>query len=106
MNEEWFGLQWGSVLAIAAMGIITYAFRGGGYWLMGRVTLSPRLEAGLAYLPGAVITALVVPSMLEAGFAGVIGVIVVAICMRYRPNLLLAMVAGIFIVWLIRYLGG
>lgn len=97
-----FGLQTDSVIAIAVMAIVTYAFRGGGYWLMGRVTLSPRMEAGLAYLPGAVITALVVPSMLEAGTPGVLGVAVVAAVMRLRPNLLLAMIAGIVTVWLLR----
>lgn len=102
MNDMWFGLHRDSLMAIAAMAIVTYAFRGGGYWLMGRVNLSPRMEAGLAYLPGAVITALVVPSMLEAGVPGVFGVAVVAICMRIRPNLLVAMIAGIVTVWLLR----
>lgn len=102
MNDSWFSLSRDSVLVILAMAAVTYAFRGGGYWLMGRVTLSPKMEAGLAYLPGAVITALVVPSMLEAGFPGVVGVAVVALCMRLWPNLLLAMVAGILTVWLIR----
>ena len=97
-----FSIQVDSIYAIFIMAVITYGFRGGGYWLMGRVTLSPRMEAGLAYLPGAVITALVVPSMLEAGVPGVIGVIVVAVCMRVRPNLLLAMTAGILAVWLVR----
>lgn len=100
--SDWFSVQIDSVWAIVIMALITYGFRGGGYWLMGRVTLSPRMEAGLAYLPGAVITALVVPSMLEAGAPGVFGVAVVAGCMRIRPNLLLAMTAGIFTVWLIR----
>lgn len=100
--NDWFGIQTDSLWAIAIMAVITYGFRGGGYWLMGRVTLSPSMEAGLAYLPGAVITALVVPSMLEAGTAGVFGVAVVAIHMRVRPNLLLAMTSGIVTVWLLR----
>lgn len=102
MSDDWFGLHRDSAIAIAVMAVITYAFRGGGYWLMGRVNLSPRMEAGLGYLPGAVITALVIPSMLEAGVPGVFGVIVVAICMRIRPNLLIAMTAGIVAVWLLR----
>lgn len=101
--SDWFSVQPDSLWAIAVMAAITYGFRGGGYWLMGRVTLSPRMEAGLAYLPGAVITALVVPTMLEAGVPGVLGVIVVAVCMMLRPNLLLAMTAGIVTVWLLRH---
>lgn len=100
--SDWFSIQVDSLWAIAVMAIVTYAFRGGGYWLMGRVTLSPRMEAGLAYLPGAVITAIVVPSMLEAGVPGVFGVAAVAVCMRIRPNLLLAMTAGIVTVWILR----
>lgn len=100
--SNWLGVNPESLLVIAVMALITYAFRGGGYWIMGRVTLSPRMEAGLAYLPGAVITALVVPSMLEAGVPGVFGVAVVAVCMRFRPNLLLAMTMGIVTVWLLR----
>jgi len=91
-----------AVLAILLMGIVTYALRAGGYWLMGRVTISPRMEAALAYLPGAVITALVVPSALEAGFPGVVGVGVIALVMWKRPSLLLAMVAGMGAVVLLR----
>jgi uncharacterized membrane protein len=83
------------LVAILLMGIVTYALRAGGYWLMGRVTISPRMEGALAYLPGAVITALVVPSALEAGVPGIVGVGAVALVMWKRPNLLLALVAGI-----------
>ena len=100
--NEWFGLSRDSMVVIMVMAVITYAFLGGGYWLMGRVTLSPRVEAGLAYLPGAVITALVVPGALEAGVPGVLGLIAVALVMRMRPNLLLAMAAGIITVVITR----
>lgn len=89
-------------LVIAVMAVITYAFRAGGYWLMGRVNLSPRLEAGLSYLPGAVITALVVPAALEVGPEGIVGVIVVGIAMRWRGNLLLSLVLGVGTVWVLR----
>lgn len=91
-----------ALLAILLMGIVTYALRAGGFWLMGRVTISPRMEAALAYLPGAVITALVVPSSLEAGFPGIAGVGVIALVMWKRPSLLLAMAAGIGAVVLLR----
>lgn len=93
-----------ALVAIAVMAIITYALRAGGYWLMGRIKLSPRIEAALNYLPGAVITALVVPAALEAGVAGVVGVGVVGIAMRWRGNLLLALVVGIGTVWVLRQL--
>jgi uncharacterized membrane protein len=91
-----------ALVAILLMGIVTYALRAGGYWLMGRVTISPRMEGALAYLPGAVITALVVPSALEAGFPGIVGVGAIAIVMWKKPNLLLALVAGMGTVVLVR----
>lgn len=91
-----------ALLTILLMAVVTYALRAGGYWMMGRVTLSSRMEAGLAYLPGAVITALVVPATISAGVPGVAGLIVVAIVMRRWSNLFLALVVGIGTVWLVR----
>lgn len=102
MTEAWTALHRDTLIAIAVMAVITYGLRAGGYWLMGRVTLSPRFEAGLGYLPGAVITALVVPAALEAGTEGILGVLAVGLTMRLRPNLMLAMVAGVGTVWAIR----
>jgi uncharacterized membrane protein len=91
-----------ALVVILLMGIVTYSLRAGGYWLMGRVTISPRMEAALGYLPGAVITALVVPSALEAGFPGIVGVGAIALVMWRRPNLLLALIAGMGTVVLLR----
>ncbi len=91
-----------ALLTILLMAAVTYALRAGGYWMMGRVTLSPRMEAGLAYLPGAVITALVVPSAIDAGAPGIVGLMAVAIIMRRWRNLFLALVVGIGTVWLLR----
>lgn len=94
-----------ALLAIALMALVTYACRAGGYWLMGRVDLSPRIEAGLAYLPGAVLISLVAPAMVEEGIPGTCAVIVTAITMRLANNLLLAMVVGISTIWLLRQMG-
>lgn len=91
-----------ALLAIVLMAVVTYAMRAGGYWIMGRVTLSPRIAAMLAYLPGAVLTSLVVPAVLGEGVPGVIALIATAVVMRWRGNLLLAMLAGIGAIWLTR----
>jgi uncharacterized membrane protein len=93
-----------ALLAIVLMAIVTYATRAGGYWIMGRVTLSPRVAAMLAYLPGAVLTALVVPAVLEEGIVGVVALVATAATMRWRNNLLLAMVAGIVTIQLMRHI--
>lgn len=91
-----------ALAAIALMAIVTYACRAGGYWLMGRVTMSPRVEIGLNYLPGAVLISLVAPAMAEEGIPGVFAVVTTAIAMRRSNNLLVAMVAGIGTIWLLR----
>ncbi|MBA2775776.1 MAG: AzlD domain-containing protein [Chloroflexia bacterium] len=86
------------------MAIVTYGCRAGGYWLMGRVTISPRIEIGLTYLPGAVLISLVAPAMAEEGIPGVCAVAATALAMRLTNSLLVAMVAGVGTVWLMRQL--
>ena len=91
-----------ALLAILLMALVTYVLRAGGYWLMGRVTLSPRLEQGLTHLPGAVLTALVVPATVQAGVPGGLALVAVALAMRRSGNLFFALVAGVAVVWLLR----
>jgi uncharacterized membrane protein len=91
-----------ALLVIVLMAVVTYALRAGGFWLMGRITISPRMEAALAYLPGSVITALVVPSTIQAGLPGVAAVAVIALVMWKRPGLLLALLLGLGTVVLVR----
>ncbi|MGI8964170.1 MAG: AzlD family protein [Thermomicrobiales bacterium] len=93
-----------ALLAILLMAIVTYGCRAGGYWLMGRVTISPRIEMGLTYLPGAVLISLVAPAMAEEGIPGVCAVAATALAMRFTNSLLVAMVAGVGTVWLMRQL--
>ncbi len=95
-----------ALLAIVLMALVTYLTRAGGYWMMGRVTISPRIEAGLAYLPGAVLIALVVPATVEEGVPGVLALAATAVLMRRTGNLFLAMVAGVGTIWLMRQLIG
>jgi len=95
-----------ALLAIALMALVTYLTRAGGYWMMGRVTISPRIEAGLAYLPGAVLVALVVPATVEEGMPGALALAATAVLMRRTGNLFLAMVAGVGTIWLMRQLIG
>ncbi|CAA9546880.1 MAG: Msl1536 protein, partial [uncultured Thermomicrobiales bacterium] len=81
-----------ALLAIVLMAAVTYLTRAGGYWLLGRFALSPRLEAGLGYLPGSVFIALVVPAAIEEGPPGAIAIAITAIVMRRTGNLLLTMI--------------
>lgn len=53
------------VVLIIGMTVITYAMKAGGLWLIGRVDLSERAEAGLDVLPGAVIVAFIAPALAD-----------------------------------------
>ncbi len=91
-----------ALLAIVLMAIVTYLTRAGGYWLLGRFTLSPRLEAGLSYLPGSVFIALVIPAMIEEGPPGAISIAVTAIVIRRTNNLVITLIAGIATIYIAR----
>lgn len=55
------------LLAIAAMTAVTYSLRACGYWVMGRVPLTPRVRKALESLPGAIIVSTILPIALEGG---------------------------------------
>jgi uncharacterized membrane protein len=52
---------------LAAMTLVVYATRAGGFWLIGRVSIGRRLQRMLEALPGAVIAATVAPIVLTGG---------------------------------------
>lgn len=52
---------------ILAGAVATYFTRIGGYLIVSRIDLHPRVEAALSAVPAAVLTTLVAPSMLSAG---------------------------------------
>lgn len=92
-----------AVLAIGGMALVTYATRVGGLWLLGRVTLTPRVEAWLERVPGAVLAAIVAPAALSAGVPGVLALLAAVLVMARTRNLLLALIAGVATVWLLRH---
>lgn len=95
-----------ALLTIVLMAIVTYILRAAGYWLVGRFTLSPRLEAALTYLPGAVLTALVIPAVIDEPGPGIPALLATALIMRRTGNLFLALTGGVFVVWAMRHLMG
>ncbi len=90
------------LLTILGMALVTYATRASGLWLMGRVTLSRRVEAWLRYVPGTVLVALVAPGVLDSGLPGVVAALVTAAVAVRSGNALLAMVAGVLAVLVAR----
>lgn len=92
-----------ALLAILGMALAAYATRAGGLWLMGFVKLSPRVEAWLRALPGAVMVALVAPEVVSGGIAAAVAALATVLVAIRSKNLLLAMVVGVGMVWLLRH---
>jgi uncharacterized membrane protein len=86
---------WGPLIVIMAMAIATYPMRAAGYWLMGRVPLTPRVSRVLEALPGAVVMATVVPILAREGTPAIVA-IAAALAMSFiRRNEFLALAAGV-----------
>ena len=65
MNSAMTGLHaiGPNVWIILAAAVLTFLTRAGGYWVLARFkTIHPRVEAGLAAVPAAVLTTLVAPA--------------------------------------------
>jgi len=83
------------LLTILGMAAVTYATRAAGPWLMDRLPNSPRLEAGLRQMPGAIMAAIVVPAAIAAGLVGALGAVMAMAIMARTRSLPLAMVVAV-----------
>ncbi len=91
-----------ALVTIFGMALVTYLTRAGGVWLMGLVTLSPRLEAWLRSIPGAVLVALVAPTVFASSLAETLAALATVLVALRTRNVLLAMVIGVGVVWVLR----
>ena len=71
----------GFLALLAAMIATVYLTRAGGYWLIGRVTIGPRLQRMLNALPGAVIAATIAPVLVQGGLRAALAMLVAAAVM-------------------------
>jgi uncharacterized membrane protein len=85
----------GAWLAIGAMVVMTLLAKMMGFWVLGRVPLTPRLRRGLEALPGGVILATIVPITLESGPAGLLGIGVATLVMAVTKKDWLAVGLGL-----------
>lgn len=93
------------LLAIVVMAITTALMRVGGFWLMGRVPLTPRVRRMLESLPGAIVAAIVVPAIAKVGVIAAVGAAAAAAVMVLRRNELLAVAVGVGVAVLVRAAG-
>jgi uncharacterized membrane protein len=97
--------DWGVLAALLAMALATYAMRAGGYWLMGRVALTPRLRRMLEALPGSIVAATVLPIVVNGGVVAVLAVGTAGVVMWVRRSDFLAVIAGMSVAAALRAAG-
>ncbi len=90
------------LVAILAMAVAAYATRAGGLWLMGWVKPSPRAEAWLRVLPGAVLVAIIVPEVVAGGLAALLATLATLLVAARTKNLLVALGVGVAAIWVLR----
>lgn len=78
MSDGAFSADLMFILAVLGMTVVTYALRAGGYWVMGRLPITPRVRRGLEALPGAIIVSTVLPIVLKGGLAVALCLVVAA----------------------------
>lgn len=83
-----------TLFAILVMAAVTYPMRVGGFWLMGHVPLTPRLQRMLEALPGTVVVATIVPILASDGPPAALAIAAAGAVMLVRRNDLLAVVVG------------
>lgn len=93
-----------TLVTILGMALATYATRASGLWLIGRIHLTKRAEAWLREIPGAVLVAIVAPTVFTTGVAEAAASLATVLVAARTRNLLLAMVCGVALVWALRTL--
>jgi len=93
----------GWIAVIAAMTLTVYLTRAGGFWLIGRFTIGPRLRKMLDSLPGAIIAATIAPLMIHGGISAVAAVAAALLAVVTIRNDFAAVVAGVGVAALVRF---
>jgi len=91
--------------ALLVMAGATLLMRAGGFWVMGRVPLTPRVRRMLEALPGSIVAAIVLPVVAKIGPAAALAVAAAAAVMVLRRNEFLAVAAGVAVAILARSAG-
>jgi branched chain amino acid efflux pump len=91
-----------ALAAIAGMSLATYACRAGGFWAMGFVRITPRVQAWLEAIPIAVLSAILAPGIAEASLPEAAGFAAAFLGMRLGGNDFVGAVAGVVTVAVLR----
>lgn len=91
--------------AVGLAALATYALRLGGLLLATRLPRAGRFRRGMDALPGALLLALVLPSIAAEGGWGLLAAACTAFVALRTRNTLLAMLAGVAVICVQRRLG-
>jgi uncharacterized membrane protein len=93
-----------TLLAILVMAAGVAICRLSGFWLMGFVPITPRVEAALGAIPLAVMIGLIVPAILKGGLPELAALVFTVAAVRLGANDFVAIVIGIATVAAVRQL--
>jgi uncharacterized membrane protein len=96
---------WGSVVAIAAMTLVTFLCRIAGVVVMSRVRITPRIERGLRALPGSIILATILPVVIDNGWPAVIALAAAIVAMAVTRIDIVGLTVGLGTLAVIRAFG-
>ena len=85
----------GFFVVLAAMTVVVYVTRIAGYWLIGRLVIGPRLRRMLDALPGSIIAATVVPTLVQGGPRAIVALSATALVMIVVRRDFFAVLAGV-----------
>jgi len=91
-----------TLTVIAVMTLAAAICRGGGFWLMRFVPLTPRVHAALNAIPIAVMMGIMAPALVRGGVPESAAVAATAGVVKLGGNDLLAILAGLATVALLR----
>lgn len=97
-------ILYGPYVAIICMAVVTAMLRFSGYWVMGNVKFTPRVQRMMEALPGCVVAALVVPIVVNEGMTAVIPVVAVALLMAWWRKEFAALAVGVAVAMSMRAL--
>jgi uncharacterized membrane protein len=88
--------------AILGMTVASYLCRAGGFWAMGFVPLTPRVQAFLESIPIAVLSAILAPGVARASPPEAAGFLAALVAMRWSGNDFVGAVSGVAAVAAVR----
>lgn len=91
--------------AVAALAVVSFLCRAGGFMMMRFVRITPRMESALKTVPLAVMIGIVMPAAAAGRPPELVGLVAVGLVMKLWANELLAALAGLAVVAIGRWLG-